>query len=271
MSGINFFPGGGTPVNLNNTYEPQGWGADGTGTTITSGSTTTEGTAVNIGGTRANDWAGVILTFGPLASSALRALVDFSFDGGTTWHITDIYAVCSNNSTLQIIAPVKSSAGGQTQARVRASSGSSSIKVKVEGIVRNASSAPGYSTMTALNPDTTNIQPGSTNVPLHASATSYTSIVTTAADYGAIMAIGSAAAGIGTGQVVTYVLSADNSTAFGQFSGWINTANPISPRVVSPVFEKTIPSGTTLYAEALAATPGGGPDNVLLGFYGLAA
>lgn len=264
------FSSGGSPVNLNDTFEPQGWGTDGTGTTVTSGSTTTKGSNTNIGSTRSNDWAGVILTFGPFSSSALRALVDLSFDGGTTWHITNLFVSTSNNSVLTIILPVKSTAGGQTVARIAASSGSTPLKIKVEGIVRNSDSAPGFTSLVALNADTTNIQPGSTNVPLHSSASSYTSLGATAADYGGVVAIASLSTGLGTGQVVTFVLSLDNSKAFAQFSVYMNTANPLAQRGVSPAFLHTIPSGTKLYAEALAATVGG-PDNTLIGFYGLAA
>lgn len=264
--------GSGSPVNLNNTYEPQGWGTDGTGTTVTSGTGTNKtASPVNIGSARSNDWAGVILTFGPFTSSALRALVDISFDGGTTWHITNLFVWTSNNSVLTISLPVKSTAGGQTVARIAATSGSTPLKIKIEGIVRNADSAPGFTSLVALNADTTNIQPGSTNVPLHVSASSYTSLGATGADYGGVLAIASLATGLGTAQVVTFVLSLDNSTAFAQFSTFMNTANPLAARGASNVFLHTIPSGTTLYAEALAATPGAGPDNVLLGFYGLAA
>jgi hypothetical protein len=179
----------------------------------------------------------------------------------------------STASMAPIMIPIIVGNGAQVVARCQSNSGSATIRVAVTGIIGSSDDAPGFTTFAALNADTANTLPSSTNVPLDDDGSSgWTELIaSTASTYGAVMAVGAGnGTAFGAAQAMTFMIgtgaAASEVLYFQWFVGAAASATPIS-RGQSPVIYRSIASGTRVSAQVRAATPG--TDNARIAVYGL--
>jgi len=268
MSGyVNFSNASAANLNLNNNYEALGFGASGGGTTITAGSTeNSEGSYVSLGVNTAN-WAGFALWLGPASTSSVRFLVTVSI-GGVTVLANNLFALPSTNAGwLSVHLPLNVPSGSDIQVKVRSSGGLATLLAAIVGVVRNAQSPPCFTSLVALNADTTNTLASPTNTPT--SNTWTAAIASSAAAYDALMVIAS-----GTGNTSAAPQNATIRLATGAASSEVEffrlpfQASTTAPttRAVHALIQKSFASGVRFSAAILAATT---TDNGRVGLYGL--
>lgn len=277
MSGYtSFASGGGSPVNLDNTYESLGFTTTFVGTACTSGNGSKGTTSATLGTTSAA-YSGFWLYVAWASTSNSRYLMDVSFDGGSTWAIQNFYVEPSTSGTsvapywFPMNVPVSSDIRIRSQ-----STGATTFRAWVQGALTNANSAPMFNTFTALNADTTNTRPSGGDITMvnNASTTFTTILDPTVATYGALMAVIGAPS---TGAVTTLqtvmlnigVGAAASEVVIGRLAAGAQNASAASFRAQPGVtLLKTIASGARLSAQVKSNTQGAN-DLATVGLYGL--
>lgn len=266
---------GGSPVNLNNTYESLGFTTSFVGTACTSGNGS-KGSASATLGTTSAAYSGFWLHVTWASTSNSRYLADVSFDGGSTWAIQNFYAEpnSSGMSTAAYWFPMNVPNGSDIRIRSQ-STGTTTFRAWVQGALTNANSLPMFNTFTALNADTTNSRPSGGDITMVANgSTTFTTLVaSTAAEYGAIMAvIGAPSTGaVTTGQMVMLNVAtgaAASEVVIGRLAAGAQQASAASFRTQGGVtLLKTIAAGTRLSAQVQSNTQGAN-DLAVVGLYG---
>lgn len=263
--------GGGSsqPSNPDVALESVGLTAYG-GTTVTSGSSNTKGSYASLG-TTSNNWSGVWVCWTTASSSSARYLVDIRIGGSTVW-IPDLYIAPSSAAvgpTGCLYLPLLLASGTAIDARCQSSVGSATLPISVVGVVASSATYPGFTTMTALNPDTTNTICGAAAIPID---NGWDEIVaSTSTTYGSLLAlVGRASTAPGTGAYAALVSvgtgAAASETAIIQGSAWMGSTAPYMVNQALPRRDKSIASGTRLSAKAAASSPGS--DGLTVGLYG---
>lgn len=258
---ISFASGGGSPSNLNTTYEEVGFGS-GDGTTITTTSPAhTKGAYAQLVASTANDWAGFWIVIGGSSSAAGRFLIDISLDGGSTVAIPNLFTLPGAIATGQgpmFFVPLNVPAGSDVQVRAQSGTATQSFRIAMMGAIRNATSRPLYNTCTAISAaDTTATFPGSTSIPL--TNTWAEMNPSTSATYGAVMANFGATTAPGTAQLLSLAIGYGASTAEVEMIRTIcaiNTSSPTFRGCNGLTAETSIPSGTRMVCRAYGGTPG---------------
>lgn len=274
---VTLFPGtgGGSPVNLDNTYESLGFTTSFVGTACTSGNGS-KGTAVTMGTTSAA-WSGFWLYVAWASTSNARYLIDISFDGGSTYAIQNYYV--EPNSTGAPVAAYwfPMNVANAADMRVRAqSTAATTFRAWVQGALTNANSAPMFNTFTALNADTTNTRPSGGDITMvnNASTTFTTILDPTVATYGALMAVlgGPSTGAVTTAQMVMLnigVGAAASEVVIGRLAAGAQNASAASFRAQPGLtIFKTIASGVRLSVQVKSNTQGAN-DLAVVGLYGL--
>ena len=253
--------GGGANLNLNNAEEALGFATDGTTTLVTAGgSNNTKGTYVSFG-TSANDWAGFWLYLGQGSASAGRYILDVR-QGGATVIVPDLYV-----EPGQSLAPVlywipMAVTAGLIEVRCQAENSSRTIRVGIVGIIRNSQSAPMYTTMTALNVDTTNTRASATDIVMQNSAgTTYgtlsASLPSTAGGF--LFVPGGTGTSPATSQQTGFQFAtgaAASEVPFAWHSTWISNAAASFSNRAPKFIEHTVASGARISVKPTVATPG---------------
>lgn len=272
MSGFFPFGSGGANVVVNPqdvTHEPLGYGADGSMTVLTSGTSNVKGAYANLGVTAAA-WCGFWIEVGISSTSSIRSLMDISIDGGSTIAVADLYTSISTTGTHRIYIPLQVPAGRTVSARIQANTGSITIRAAVLGRVTGSNTPPGFGTCTRLvTADTAATRPPATNVALQSSLATWTQLLAaTAADYGALLLSFGEATTNATAQQIAALIAIGASgsevewTRAAGFNG--TTAGNLSR--INNLVTKLIPSGSRIAAAALGATPG--TDAIRVGLHG---
>lgn len=277
MSQLTYFGNpAGAPSNPVDTYEEIGTGVADAGTTVTAAASAhTKGSYVQLtgagaGGVTVNDWSDFWVLFSGMSASTTRVLADISIDGGSTVKCPDLFAQCGSGTTGAVIGThirMAVPAGSSVGARIQAHIGNLTCAMKIIGVVANANSRPGFSTMEALNADTANTRPSTIDVPLTGTWTEL--VPSTAAAYGALMVTaGANGTAFGTVQNAGLYLAtgASGSEVALSFRQWMSLVNSNPPMKTGElcVYENTIASGVRLSAKAVAPTPGTDAVRVLL-------
>lgn len=167
MSWISFASSGGSAQNPNFDIEQAGLSgaATGGGTTVTADAgANTKGVAAAIIASTANAWKGFWLHIGH-GSASTRFLIDLSFDGGSTWHIQNLFAFIftgSGGNWSRLYIPIALAAGTAISARIQSSTGGASLRMMIAGMVSVGSGdPPGFTTADMITTaDTANTRAG---------------------------------------------------------------------------------------------------------------
>lgn len=272
MSGFISFATSGANLNLNNTEEALGFATDGTTVTVTAGSSNVKGSYVTIG-TSTAAYAGFWLYYGSASASSARIILDIRH-ASTTVIVPDLYLEPNQSVGPCMIWIPLQVAAGLLEARCQAATGSQTVKVGIVGVLDNSQSAPMYTTMAALNIDTTNTRADDASVTLQDSAgtTYYDLVASTAATYNAFLFVGGHS---GSNPVTSQQAKATFATGaaaaeveFAWHSTWVNNSTSAFPNRPAKFIEKTIASGTRISAKVAVVTPG--TDTVRFAAYGFA-
>lgn len=262
--------GGGANQNLDNTYESLGKGANGDGVLLTSNVTAhVKGSYVSIG-TPSADLAGFTLHLGPASASANRYLLDVRING-TTIIVPDLYMQPGVSvGWRSMFIPINVPSGQAIEARIQASGGGGTMRIWIEGVHRNAQSAPLFTSMTALMVDSSspNTRAGTVAIPW---TNAWTELLASAgASYPAFLATAGLTSVNPTGlQSMTVEIGTGGSGAevhLTDFPMVSYSTDPRIPTAMSRVVEKTLPNARVA-ARILATTPG--TDASFIGLYGL--
>lgn len=272
MSGFfNASGGSSQPSQPNNTYGFGGQGTVGEGTTMTAGSANVKGNYSATIITTSAALSGFIVEFGLPSSASAKYKVDIR-SGGSTIIVPDLYVAPGSTSsgTFKVFIPLAVGSGVALDARCQSSVGSATLKISIVEVVANAGVPPGFTSMVALNNEATagTTLAGTGDVPL---TDTWTEIVaSTAATYGAIMAIvGDNGTAPGTAQSTLVSLgtgAAAAEAAYMKGTFGIFTGLPYLRLQMFLLIQKTIASGTRLSAKANSTTAG--TDNLRIGLYG---
>lgn len=268
MSGFISFAtgGGGQARNPQLTYEPLTAAG---GLSITNSNGTHAISAYSALSTPSNNLCGIIVTAFNASSSVGRFALNIRA-GGSTIIVPDYYFKQHTNAFSSVFIPLSIAASTSLDMAIRASNNGTSLVFSVEGVIANATDAPGFATMTALNFDATSTQAGgAVDVP---NTDTWTELIASlGADYDAIMVtVGDDAVAPGAVQVGTLYLgtgAASSEVAFFQASFLIYTAHPYIALVNLPPIFKTLASGTRISAKIHVPTPNS--DNYHVGLWGL--
>ena len=276
MSGFtSFASGSGANQNLDNTYERLGQGAVGVGSACTAGAGS-KGTGASIG-TTSSAWSGFWIYVQAASTSNNRYLVDISNDNGSTWFVSNLYIEPNGSAPVfAIFVPLNVAAASVMTFRAQGN-GAGTVRVWLMGVVTNSQSPPMFSSMTALNVDTTNTRPGQSDLTMVASgSTTFSEIEdSTVATYGALMAVvgGPTTGAVTTSQATLLNIgtgAAASETIIGALSVYSNSGSAASFRSQAPLLlYKTIASGSRLSVQMLSTTQGAN-DLYQCGLYGFA-
>lgn len=263
----------GANLNLDNAEEPVGINTDGTATTVTAGASNALGTYQDLG-TTAAAWAGFWIYYGPASASSSRMLLNLRING-TTVIVPNLYLEPNQAvGPMRIFIPLAVAAGTLIAAAVQAATGAQTVKVGLVGIVRNAQSAPMYTSMTALNVDTTNTRAATADVAAQNSAgATYTTLsASLAADYHAFLfSPGHNGTNPATSQAAKITFATGAAAAeveFGFHATWINNSSSAFPSRPLHFIERTILAGVRLSTKCAVVTPG--TDAIRVAAYGFA-
>lgn len=186
-----FGGGGGTPtVPENPDILPDVGSTASGGTLVTSGVGNVLGSYVSIF-TATEDLIGFHLYVGLWQSASSRGTVVLSIDGGATiWHPEFQLPAGVQNGYHRVYIPLKVPAGTVIHAAHRNANATQTCRMYIEGesAANAADTIPGYDTATALNAfGTANTRPSSTQVTSANDTTTYTDVVTLAAEYKAFL------------------------------------------------------------------------------------
>lgn len=266
--------GNGSAQNLNKSVESAGWDTStGTAKAIASaaGNNTKGSYDTLINGT-ANAWAGFILRAYTSSLTAGRFLIDLSTNGTDANLIGDLYAQTSTGGSSKSVdfwIPRQVAQGAHIRARCQCSTGNNSISLGLLGVIASATAQPGFTATTALTtPDNTNTRAvNSNNINLQGTgATSWTTIATTAADYGAILMATSQGSSAPTAAKVARFAIADDSVLVATTGGGMQTSGALLPGV-SLTAEHAFASGSAIGGN-IQTDAAGAPDGFCMQLYG---
>lgn len=197
--------------------------------------------------TPANDLCGLEVAMENASSAAGRAMFYLRING-TTVVVPGFYMKSDTVDVARATIPVKIAAGSTVEIAVRTSSNSHTRICSVKGIVANATDAPGYSSMTALNADTGATLPGNVNVP---GTDTWTQIIASVDDnYDAFMVVVGGTNAL-TGQMgyVSLGVGASPSSAFFDMDIRTNASEPYIPQAHSPIIHSPLTLGDIISAK----------------------
>jgi hypothetical protein len=285
MSSFISFASGGSPVNINTSYEYIGITSVGAATALTSGIANTKGLYTTLTASTSADIAGFWLLVNTSNGSGNRYLIDIA-TGAALSEVVLVPDVYSQPGTVGagdqvVFIPLNIAAGTRISARCQCNGATGTVNVAIIGEVRTANHPPLYnscervSSTPAGSPQATT--PSNTDITaVTTAATGWTEInASTARTYGALVAIaGIRVSGTAptTAQSVSLRLAtgaAASEVLFAQTSTTVATANPAVPRWPGLPIYKSIPSGTRISGEVLAGTAGASDifSPLVLGFY----
>lgn len=164
QEGLGFWPGsGGGVTNVSQTEEWIGYN-DGTGTSVNAGNGTK--TVSSSLGTTVGAWAGFCIFATSVNSSGNRYLLDV-MDSNSNVIAANIFLAPGLNTSgvvTKLCIPLNVAAGKSIFVGVQSSGTGNSLKISIQGLVRQANSPPLWNTFTALNPDTGATKAGTINV-----------------------------------------------------------------------------------------------------------
>jgi hypothetical protein len=262
---------GGSPTNVNTTYETVGVflsGPDaGEGTTVTGGAANTKGAAwEQLTAATTSDWAGFMVLVSAANSSGNRFLVDIATGAlaAETVIIPNFFAFPSSVGAGMSWAyfPLNVPAGTRISAKLQANGSGGNAQVSIVGEVRTANHPPLWNNCELLAAAwTTTTYPSATTITsVSAGNTGWTEVVaSTARTYGAMVANMGPATGLNptVARSLIYRLAtgaAASEVAFYALPSGTIASNPYTGRPpLRPIF-KSIPSGTRVSAEVISQT-----------------
>lgn len=259
--------GGSQPANPNKHRERIGYGTDGLKVLVTAGTANTKGNYATIG-TTTSALCGFWLDVGLASSAGARYILDVRI-GGATVILPNFFLHPGATIFCPIYIPLQIPAATLVEVRTQSGTASATLRIGISGVVADVAIPAGFTQATALLGDLTSTLPSTINVPL-ASTIAWTTQLTTAADYGALLVTFDSNGAIVTAQDVGVTLATGLAAAeveFALLSGYF-TASSSSCQRGQGLIEKAIASGTRLSAGALAVTPG--TDNIRVGLHGFA-
>lgn len=283
MSGFISF-GGGSPQNIDTTYERVGFTATGTGTSIQAGAVanTKAATFTTLSAATSGSFAGFWVFLQISSTSAARFLIDIAVGAAPseTVIVPDIFSTPGVVGVGEqiLFCPINVAAGTRISARSQSSTGSATIQVAIIGEIRTANHPPLYNNCERVTTNPTNTFPSGTDIA--GVATADTGWVTlkdpTARTYGALLSmIGTqtSATAADNAQSVSFRLATGAAASevwfFSTLSNGPATTSPSMPRFPLIPIYKTIPSGTRLAGEILLTTTSAQNtySPLVLGFY----
>lgn len=255
------------------TYESIGQGTSGAGTTLNASSTAgNKGAPVAIG-TTTQEWSGITIYAGNQNSASSRFALDLSFDGGSTWVVTNIYFASglATGTTASVFVPIHVPSGTTITARISGNNVDSFANFMITGTVSDPSSPPGFDTSTNTF-DQPNTRPIANTKGIAASNTaSWVELISSTSEMGAVLvSIDCDGSGTGNTQSMTASLalgpSGSESPILTVFANQLATGNPAIHNAVSGPYYVHIPAGSRLSASAVCATAV--TANVLVGIHG---
>lgn len=289
MSGFISYASGGSPSNIDTSYERAGFTATGTGTTITAGApaNTKAATYTTLAASTASAWAGFWVFIQTASTNGARYAIDIASGASTSEVdlVPNFPALPGTANTGIVVAfvPLNVAAGTRLSARCKSSSASASCTVSLLGEVRTANHPPLWNSAEVVSStpagSPTPSFPSNTNLTgVSTSDTGWTTIAaSTARTYGALVTVlGTQTSEVAadTAQAVSFRLGtggsgATDATWFFSTPCGAAITQPTIPRFPSLPIYKSIPSGTRLAGEVLMATTSA--QNVfspyVLGFY----
>lgn len=254
-SSVSFGSGGATqPLNPAITYDPLGYGVNGSLTSLPGAGANVKGAYTTIG-TSGSAWSGFDLDIGSPNSASNRYLLDIRI-GGATVILPNVYVQGGGN---RLYIPIQVGSGVLVEGRVQCQTTSASLKVGISGRVATTSLPPGFTTAVDLGADTANTLAGTINVAAASTQVWTELIAATSEAYGALLVVGGhngtlpATAQTATMAVATGAAAAE--TQIGKLGTATSTSQPALSRA-GRLLEVTIPSGTRLSGAFQAATPG---------------
>lgn len=266
------FASGGSVANPDYDYEYVGFQADGGGTVVTANSSAhTKGAYAQLG-TTSQAWSSFEVFVANNSNSTSRIIFDVSIDGGTSILCPNVFAWTggtTNGNCLRYMMPMSVGSGADIRIRMQALTGSATANFFVVGTVSEATHAPGFTAMTALNVDTANTRATTTTVAFD--DTWVSQIDPTAAAYGALLAVMDSGTAAGTSnQAGTLTIGAGPSGGGSETTLYrlpFNiTTTGITLRAGPQVIRSAVASGVRLSAKADA--PANPTDTARVGLYG---
>lgn len=214
------------------------------------------------------DLAGIEVTFENASSAAGRAMF-YLRQNGSTILVPGFYMKSNTADLCRATIPIKIPAGlASLEMAVRTSSNSHARICSVKGIKANSTDSPAYSSMTAINADTSATLPGSVNVP---GTDTWTQIVPSpglTSNYDAFMVVVGGSNAL-TGQMGTVSLGvgASPSSAFWDMDFKANASEPYIPQAHSPIVHQALTAGDIISAKLTMVTSSDAA-NSRVGLYG---
>lgn len=262
---------GGANQNLSKSTAYLGRGVSGAGTVLTSGAgINVVGSYVSLGVAPA-DASGFTLEFGNASTSAASFMFSIR-KGASTIIVPPFFDLPGVFMGRPFFFPLNILSGEEVWMAIQADDATPrTVNVAMELELRQTNSPPAYSSLEAINTNPAATRPSSQNVPYGDETLSWTTLkAATDHAYGGLIASFRPAATPSAAQVIGVQVGVGAAQArIREYHPKIATSAPFCVHGVSKVWEMAIPAGEPIYGRVLATTPGGGPDNGLIGLWGL--
>lgn len=251
-------------------YAPIGFGADGTGTTLTSHATNAHsiGDPVQLSADIGAAASGLIINVGQTNTVSNQFILELSIDNQVSW-LPGLYMMPGSNTGVGgfVTWPKKVPANAPLHGRVRGSAAASTVKIGVE-LMRGGVGFDNMELIYAL--DTANTRAATPNIPGGDGTQGWTELEDDLArDYGAMsFVVSDAGVNPGTLQGLSMLLALGEAAAEVEFFRFLAMTNAGSPRLArgfSRTVEKAFTATERLSAKAITGVAG---DNYRLAAYG---
>jgi len=252
VSGFTSF-GGSATNRANPGYEAVGATDTSTGLVLlTAGSANVKGSYANLGTASGALWKGVWVYLGVNSAAGVQFLIDFSFDGGTTVKIPNLYCRSGSSSggiSLYLPLNVQTTAtANDVRARCQSGSGSATVQVAIMGVLNNdGNSPPLWNNMSAETMVTASTSLAPNAITVGTGAGAYVQLDASASqNFGAVLPVAGNFSATAAEQVVcTLATGASGAeTPILVFPAVRSSVNPISLNQYGPLIYTNIASGT---------------------------